>query len=298
MRVLTIGATGYLGGAAARGLRTAGHTVVAAARSAGSRAALEALGYEVVNGDVNDPAGLAGVAAGCDAVVYAVQLSGEDAERIETAALQALAGALDGSGKALIYTSGVWYYGATGERVAIEATPANPLPTGAARPRLEAIVSALAARGGRPVILRPGCVYGEGKGLPAIYVEQARSGGPVRTIGDGDNRWAVVHVADLAAIYALALDKAKPGDVFNATARSEPAQREIARAASLGSGRDGRVGRWPLEEAKAALGAWAAALALDQRVSSERAARELGWMPSGPSLLDDLQHGSYATHFA
>jgi nucleoside-diphosphate-sugar epimerase len=294
VNVLIVGATGFLGGGALRALRWRGHGVTGIARGDAARRRLEAAGCTAVAGDVDQPDQLARAASAADAVVYAVQLNQPDAEEVESRALRALAGALEGSEKALLYTSGVWFYGATGDRIADESTPANPPPTVVARPRLEKIVLDSATRGVRAIVVRPGDVFGEGRGLPALFVESARSSGAARTFGDGRNRWPVIHVDDLGALYALALENAAAGDVYNATDDTSFTQLEIARAASRGAGRNGETTVWPLDEAAATMGEWVRNLALDQRVTSARARARLQWSPKAPTILEDLERGSYA----
>lgn len=77
-----------------------------------------------------------------------------------------------------------------------------------------------------------------------------------------------------------------------ASDRPHPA-REIAEAASRAGGAGGRVEVWVLDEALEELGDYAYALALNQRISSERARRILGWAPSAPSVFEELEGGSY-----
>lgn len=294
MNVLVIGATGYLGGGAVRALAARGAVVWGAARSDAARRRLEDAGCRAVAGDVEKPDELAKAAALADAVLYAVQLNAPDAETTEVRALGALTRALAGTGKPLLYTSGVWYYGATGDRVADEETPANPPPTARARPRLEKIVLDAAREDVRAIVIRPGDVYGHGAGLPAMFVQSARESGSAKTFGDGSNRWPVVHVDDLGTLYALALDGAEPADVYNAADDTAFTQLEIARAAARGAGRGDATSVWELDDAAKALGEWSRNLALDQRVTSARARTRLHWTPRSQTILDDLERGSYA----
>ncbi len=280
MKVLVVGASGFLGGAAARALTAAGHAVTPASRATGL--------------DVGDPASLAAAASAHEGVVYAVQLNAPDAAAVEKRALAAIVGALAPRGGAFVYTSGCWYYGPTGEAIAGENAPANPPPAGLERPNLERIVFDAAARGVRGVVLRPGDVYGEGKGLPAMWTQSAREGGRAKFVGDGTNRWPVVHVDDLAHLYASALERAKAGSVYNAADETSFTVAEMAQAASRGAGCGGATEAWPVDDAIAALGLWAAALAMDQRVSSARARAELGWTTRATTILEDLDRGSYA----
>ncbi|HZY96475.1 MAG TPA: NAD-dependent epimerase/dehydratase family protein [Candidatus Cybelea sp.] len=292
MKVLVIGASGYVGGGAARALRTAGHEVTGAARSDEARETLTSAGYGVVRADVGDPASLIDVARASDAVVYAVQVNQRDAEQVNSAALRSLVDALADTTKALLFTSGVWYYGPTGDRIADEQTPPDPSPSMASRARLEAIVLEGTNRGVRSVVIRPGNVFGEGRGLPAMYVQWAREG-TARTIGNGSNRWSVVNLDDLGRQYALALERARPGDVFNATDETTFTQLEVAQAASRGARQDVAPTVWPVEEASVALGPWVAFLAMDQRVTSTRARSRLGWATQAPTIVEDLERGSY-----
>lgn len=270
MNVFVIGATGYLGGAAARRLQRDGHHVVAAVRSEEAAGKAAKHGFETVRADVSDPQTLLEPARHADAVIYAVQLQQPDAEAVDGGALTAVIDALSGSDKAFVYTSGCWYYGSTGDRIADEETPANPPPLLLSRPRLERIVFDSADRAVRAIVLRPGDVYGNGGGLPGLFVHSAREAGVARTIGDGGNHWPVVHVDDLADLYALAMARASAGDVFNASDDTAFTQKEIAAAASRGAGKDGATQPWPVEEARAAMGDWIEALAMDQRVTSVR----------------------------
>ena len=298
MKILTIGASGYLGGGAARALRAAGHDVIANARTEESAQKMRALGYKTVSGDVENPASLAEAAAASDGVVYAVQLNGEHAEEQDSNALRALLDALAGTKKPFVYTSGVWLYGNTGERVADESTQPNPLPSGSFRPRLERIVLDAVPRGIRSIVVRPGCVYGDARGLPAMFVNSAATEGAARTIGDGSNRWAMIHVDDLGALYEKLITQATSGEIYNATDDTTFTQLEIAQAASHAVGGTGSTVPWPVEKARAALGPWVAALAMDQRVTSARARARLGWKPREKSVLHDLEFGSYRKNAA
>jgi nucleoside-diphosphate-sugar epimerase len=114
-------------------------------------------------------------------------------------------------------------------------------------------------------------------------------------VGTGENRWPLVHVEDLAELYALALEKAKPGSLYLAADGPSYRVSEIAEAASYAGGAAGRTQAVPLEEARLQYGsALADALVLDQQVSGEKAKRELGWRPHAASALEELRYGSYA----
>ncbi len=175
-----------------------------------------------------------------------------------------------------------------------ESSPPKPTALVAWRQAVEDRVRDGAKRGIRTVVIRPAIVYGRGAGIPAGFVESARKEGAARYVGTGDNRWPFVHVDDLADLYLLALERAPAGTLLLGTTGPAVPVREVAVAASRGAGAEGRTVGWPLEEARQKLGAYADALALDQQASGERARETLGWRPSRPGVLEDVERGSYA----
>jgi nucleoside-diphosphate-sugar epimerase len=286
MRVFVTGATGYVGTSVVEALRAAGHAVVGLARSGDSAARLEAAGCTALRGTLADVDALARGAREADAVIHLAATGGADQAAVDEAAVRALLVALSGSGKPFLYTSGIWVLGPTGDGVADEDAPANAAAIVAWRPAVERAVVDAAARGVRSVVIRPAVVYGRGGGTPGGLVAGGHRKGVVRYVGDGRQRWPFVHVDDLADLYVRALD-APAGTVLNAAGPSLPV-REVAEAAARATG--ARAEAWPLDDARARLGPYADALALDQQVSSERA-RALGWRPSRPSVLEELGGG-------
>jgi nucleoside-diphosphate-sugar epimerase len=185
--------------------------------------------------------------------------------------------------KTLIYTSGVWINGPTGEAAADETTPLNPLPIVAWRPAHEqAVLSATTVRG---IVLRPGCVYGKSGSLTASWFEGGQKK-DLSIVGDGRNRWAMVHADDLADAYLRVAQSGLSGEVFNVTDRSRYTVGEMATAAARAAGFSGDLRYIPLAEAAKAMGPFAEALAVDQHVSSWKLARRLGWQPQHGGFVD------------
>ncbi|MFF8289523.1 NAD-dependent epimerase/dehydratase family protein [Streptomyces sp. NPDC016309] len=287
MKVLVLGATGYIGSAVVSRLTREGHDVVPLVKDA---AALEP-DMPVRVGDLADPASLrAAVTDDLDAVVNLATPTGDEA--VDTAALEALLAPLRGTGRAFVYTSGVWVLGSTGDAPLTEDAETDPIAIVGYRPRIEQRVLAAAGDDVRALVIRPGIVYGRDGGIPALMTGWAREHGTGRYVGPVATRWPMVHVDDLAELYVLALTKGQSGDLLHGVAWESVPAAAIAAAADIAAGGAGRAESWPLAEATETLGApFAEALALDQVVSGRRAVEELGWRPSRPYVLTELAGG-------
>jgi uncharacterized protein (TIGR02246 family) len=289
MKILLLGATGYVGSAIAEGLVQHGHTVVELGRATDR----PARGHERRTGDLLDPGSLArAVTPDIDAVVHAATPTGDAAT--DAAAVSALLAPLRGTGRALIYTSGVWVLGATGPVPAGEDAATNPLPIVGYRPQIEQQVLAAAGDGVRATVIRPGIVHGRGGGIPALLVDLARKhGAPVFVAADEQPvQWPMVHVDDLAELYAVVLDRAPAGTLWHGVAEPAVPVRDLARAAGRAAGVLAAPRALPVTEARQALGeAFADALALDQRVAGGAARERLGWQPRRAGAVEDLVTG-------
>jgi nucleoside-diphosphate-sugar epimerase len=137
--------------------------------------------------------------------------------------------------------------------------------------------------------VRPGIVYGDGGGIPAMFVHSARARSASTIVGEGRNHWAAIGREDLGRLVSLVIERGKPGQAYNAVDDYAYTVREIAESASRGAGAHGRTAIVDAD----ILGPFGDCLALDQRVSALRAKRELGWSPSPTSIVDELERGSY-----
>jgi nucleoside-diphosphate-sugar epimerase len=291
MRVFLTGATGYIGSAVADRLRAAGHELTGLARSDAAADRLTAAGIQPVRGDFSEPKSVASAARSADGVI---SLATTYDPAVDGPAIDAILEALAGSDKPLVYTSGIWSHGNTGDVVVDESTPPKPAALVEWRQAVEDRVLAGARRGIRTIVIRPAIVYGRAGGIPAGFVDSARKEGAARFVGTGQNRWPFVHVDDLADLYLLALERAPAGSLLLGVSGPSHPVRDVAAAASRGAGAGGRTAAWPLEEARKKLGAYADALVLDQQASGRRARETLGWKPQRPDVLEDVERGSYA----
>lgn len=291
-RVLVTGAVGYIGQAVAQRLQLGGHAVSGLARSAPGLKALAARGIDPVHGDLDDVALLERLAREFDAVVDTAT-----ADHAESTA--AFLRGLEGSGKTYLRTSGTGVYtdlahGAASDRVFTETTPHTPAEVVATRYASDFDVQAAAERGIRTVVIRPSMIYGDGASeqLP-LLIRRAIIAHRSIYVGAGENRWSNVYLPDLAEVYALALEAAPAGSIYNIGA-DEARMADIAEAVGVLTGSGPAVSCAP-EEAFESFGRrWVeVALSSNSRVDSAKARTELGWVPAGPSLLDDLAAGSY-----
>jgi nucleoside-diphosphate-sugar epimerase len=289
MNVFVTGATGYIGHAVVIELVRRGHAVAALARSDESAEKVATLGATAVRGSLTDTAVLGAAAAAADATIHAGATGDAENATVDAGAADALSNALAGTGKRLVYTSGCWLYGTT-SGVADEDAPIDPPAIVAWRPAVERRVAA--TEGAIVTIVRPGVVYGHLLGIPGMLIAGARDGA-VPYVGTGDQHWPLVHVHDLAVLYALILEAAAPGNVYNAVSANERV-RPIAEAAAAHLGLSKTVSI-PLDQARTTMGPFADAIALDQQLSSERAKRELGWKPSAVTVFDDFASSGLGT---
>jgi nucleoside-diphosphate-sugar epimerase len=285
MKIFLTGGSGYIGKVTIGTLITHGHTVEALARNERAAGTVHSLGAVPVPGGLADLGVLNAAAARAEAVVHLAQADTGAADLAAATAMQ------DGIGTGTyVHTGGTWVYGDTGG-VVDETAPWNPPDLVAWRQPVEEAVLRRAARGGRPVVVRPGLLYGgENRLIDFFYTVPGKARGAIPCIGDGSGHWAMVHVEDLAELYAAALD-AKAGSVYAGVDGVNPTAGDVALAVSRSAGLDGRIESISLEQARERMGAVADAFALDQQLTPARARAELGWAPVHTDPLAVLAGG-------
>jgi nucleoside-diphosphate-sugar epimerase len=299
MRVFVTGASGHIGSAVVPELLAAGHQVVGLARSDGSAEALASAGAEVRRGDLDDLDGLREAAAAADGVIHLAfkheaMRSGDfpGAVGADLRAIEAISAALDGSGKPFVSTSGtlmLTFAGITGRA----GTEEDVLEAG---PRIDAenTVVALAGRGVRSSVVRlPPLVHStlDHHGFGPTLIGIARETGVAGYVGDGANRWPAVHTLDAARAYRLALESAPAGSRLHAVADEGVPFRDIAEVIGRKLGvPSASIAAEDANEHFSFLGAF---VSLDNPVSSELTRQLLGWEPTRPGLIEDIDDGHY-----
>lgn len=285
MKIFLTGGSGYLGKATISALVRHGHTVEALARTDGSAETVASFGAAPVRGGLGDLDVLNAAAARAEGVVHLAQAQTGDEDLAAATAMQ------DGIGTGpYVHTGGSWVYGDT-HGVADESAPWNPPAVVAWRKPVEDAVLDRARQGGRPVLVRPGLLYGgENRLIDHFFAGPGRESGDVPYIGDGENHWALVHVEDTAELYVAAL-RATPGSFYAGVGGVNPTAKECALAVARALGRDGRIASITLEQARAQMGPVADAFALDQQLTYAKAEAELGWTPKHTDPLAVLASG-------
>ncbi|QIB03194.1 SDR family oxidoreductase [Pseudomonas fluorescens] len=285
MHVFVTGATGWVGSAVVQELIDAGHQVTGLARSDDKAAALAATGAKVIRGTLDDLDVLHQAASAADAVIHTafnhdfsrfVENAEQDRHVIET-----LGSALQGSERPLLVTSGL--LGLTRGASELEVpSPASPRKS-------EAAARALVERGVRVATVRLApSVHGLGDhGFVPILIRLARETGVSAYLGDGSHCWSGVHRLDAARVYRLALEQGVTQSVYHAVADEAVPFKDIALAIGRGLG-------LPVESREREHFGWFAHMAgANMAVSSQYTRALLGWTPSGPGLLDDLELPGY-----
>jgi nucleoside-diphosphate-sugar epimerase len=294
MRVFVTGATGFIGSAVVQELIRAGHQVLGLARSDKGASSLTVAGAEVHRGSLEDLESLRSGAAVADGVIHLGFIHDfskfqENCE-IDKRAIEAMGEALAGSNRPLIVAAGLAGLSAPGQT----ATEDNVLQPGLPYPRVsEQTAIALLAKGVSCAVMRLPQVHNTVRqGLVTFTIAIARAKGVSRYVGDGQSRWAAVHVLDVARLYRLALEKHEPGARYHAVAEEGVRLRDIAEA--IGRGLSVPIVSITPEEAPAHFG-WMSMFTTHGIPASSAITREkLGWNPTGPSLLSDLENMNYS----
>jgi len=295
MRVFLSGATGFIGSRIVPELLAAGHQVLGLTRSDAGAQSLAAAGAEAHRGDLEDLDSLRAGAERADAVIHTA-FDHDFAHFVancekDRRAIAALGAALRGSDRPLLITSGTGIGDAGPGRAATEDVFNANYPN----PRIasEQAGNVLLEAGVDVRVVRLPQVHDTVKqGLISPFVEMSRQNGVVTYIDDGANRWPAAHVLDVAKLYALVLDQGYKGARYHAVAEEGVTMRTIAEVVAAGLGLP--AVSLSSAEAPAHLGWFAMFGGLDMLASSAWTRAQLGWEPTGPGLIADLQAMNYS----
>lgn len=294
MRIFVTGATGFIGTALIAELMAAGHTVLGMSRSEEGAEKLKAAGVEVLRGNLEDLDSLRRGAQDAEGVIHLAfshdfsQFEKNAAD--ERNAIAALGEVLVGTKKPFVVTSG------TAIAMNVDGKPSTEDgPTASWNPRagLETAVKALTDRGVVTSIVRLPQVHDTRRqGLVPYIHAVAREKQVSAYVGDGANRWPAAHVSDVARLYRLALEKAEAGAIYHASDEEGVTMKAVAEA--LGRGLRVPVVSIPAEAVGEHFGWLGRFAAHDMPASSVLTRKKLGWEPTGPGLIEDLDGMDYS----
>ena len=291
MRIFVTGASGWIGSAVVPELIRAGHQVLGLARSEASERAVAGMGAAVLAGDLNDAGVLRAGARGSGGVIhlaYEHTLGQAGGAPADAKAIETFATALAGSGKPLVIS---------GATITVPGRPATEhdelVAQGPIAARIRNLQTALAAAGHGVracLVMLPRSVHGAGErhGLVPQLITMARATGVSGYLGDGSSRWPAVHVKDAAVLYRLAVERAPAGAVLNAVGDEGVPLREIAEA--IGRSLSLPARSLPAEDLRPML---VPLLSTDMPASSTLTQELLGWKPTHPGLIEDIEQGHY-----
>ena len=297
MKVFVTGATGFVGNAVVRALRKKDHEVVGLVRDANKGKALEALGATFTVGDMLKPASYEGIVQTVDAVIHTAQygiqgrFTRKKFKQIEQADMlmtRTLSRACLAHNKKLLYTSGVFNYGDHGQEWITERTPLHPSPLGEAHTKMvEELLTVYREQHLRVIILSPGFVYGPGGLFKQSFYDTLQKG-QLRIFGKGQNYWSIIHVDDLAAAYALAVESEAYGETYNIVDNQPLKLCDLVNTFTdaMGKKRVGSMAPWLLKLIIG--GPLVDSLITSFRISNEKAKRELSWQPRYSTFKDGL----------
>jgi len=309
MRVFVTGASGWIGRGLVPELIAAGHEVTGLARSEAAAKALRAAGAEVCPGSLDDLGTLHEAAAASDGVVHLafkhdIAFSGGFAEATaaDRLAIETVGEVLAGTGKPFVIASGI--LGVLGLPPGVTATERDGLapdagdrdvPVSGANDRMANAhyTTALAGRGVRSSVVRlPPSTHGIGdNGFIPAAIGFARQEAAAAYVGDGANRWPAVHRDDAARLFRLALESAPAGSVLHAVGDEGVPIREVAEvfAAHLGV----PAVSVTREQAGEYVGFLGGFWGFDGPATAQITRDLLGWEPTRPGLIADLEEGHY-----
>ena len=295
MRVFLTGATGFIGSAIVPELINAGHQVLGLARSEAGAKSLAAAGAKVHRGDLEDLDSLRSGAAAADGVIHAGFIHDfsrfKEVSEVDRRAIETFGAAFAGSDRPIVIASGTALV--SPGRLATEESVSTITSADIPRVASEEATTLMATRGVRAALMRLSpSVHGDGDhGFVPTLINIAREKGVSAYIGDGRNRWNAVHRLDAARLFRIALEKATAGAKYHAVGEEGIAFRDIAEV--IGRRLNIPVVSKSPEEAANHFG-WIGAFAgLDCPASSKLTQERLGWRPVQPTLLTDLERGSY-----
>jgi nucleoside-diphosphate-sugar epimerase len=291
MKVALTGATGFVGSHILAELHAHGHEVTAFVRDDAQAQTVAGRGASPAVVDLHDRSAVVKALSDTDGAIHTASPGDATSADLDSAVVDAVIDAFDGSGKPYLHISGVWIYGAN-----TAITEDSPFDAPAMVSWKEPIERRVLDAGGmRGVVIASSVAYGDGGGgIPGLLLGSPRDpAGNLIMLGTGRQHWSTVHVADLADFFRRVLERDSAQGYYVVGNGLNSTVAELTEAAAVAVGAAGAAPGTD-EEARARIGDYfAEVLLLDQGTAATRARSELGWLPTRPGLVDEFRVGSY-----
>jgi len=290
VRIFLTGATGYVGSAVLDALLRAGHSVTALVRDPEKAERMSQRGVQPIVADLSTPKYYVAAVEACDGIIHTAFELFRRGPEVDRQAIDSLLGAAirhaaKGQPVSFVYTSGVWVLGSNAQPMDETAQP-NPGQLLGWRPTHEQLVLQAATPNLRTSVIRPGIVYGGNRGIVSEMLKNALNG-LIRVIGSGENHWPLIYDRDLADLYVRVATVSRASGIYHATDGADETVNTLVEGIIRQMKMPPDVRHVPLEEARKKMGAYADALALNQRVGCARS-RALGWSPALHSVSNNV----------
>jgi nucleoside-diphosphate-sugar epimerase len=291
MKIALTGANGFIGSHILTELRSGGHEVIALVRDDAEASSVAANGATPAIVDLYDRPTVVKLFSDADGAAHTASPGDETSANLDSAVVDAAIDAFGASGKPYAHIGGLWTFGSNTSIT--EESPFNPAGMVAWQP---AIVERILGKSGmRGIVIVSSVAYGDGGGgLPGLLLGSPRDAeGNLIMVGSGQQRWSTVHVADVAAVFRLVLEKNTASGTFVVGNGLNPTVADLTEAAAVAVGAPGAV-PGSEEEVRGRVGDYfAEVLLLDQATTGAKARAVLGWQPSHPGLVEEFRTGSY-----
>ncbi|MGH2849298.1 MAG: SDR family oxidoreductase [Solirubrobacteraceae bacterium] len=299
MRIFVTGASGHIASAVIPELLGNGHQVVGLARSDESADAVAALGAEVRRGDLDDLDGLRQAASDADGVIHLAfkheaLRTGDFMAAVDSdlAAIKALGETLIDTGRPFVTTGGTLMLAMAG----ISGRPGteDDQPEGGPRTDAANYTLGLAQQGVRSSVVRLAPMVHsdlDHHGFTHALIGLARENGAAAYTGDGSNRWPAANTYDIGVLYRLAVERAPAGSTLHGVGDTGIPRKVTAETIAHKLGVEAKS--ITDEEAPQYLGFLAAYAGYDNPTSNDKTRALLGWEPTHPGWVEDVQTGHY-----
>jgi nucleoside-diphosphate-sugar epimerase len=280
MRVFVLGGTGTIGTAIVAELVKRNHQAVALSRSEKSDHKLASAGADPLRGDLSDPSHWVDAAISCDAIIQAAATFGDDMGDVDAKAMKAL---MRTSGSQtcpmrVIYTGGCWLYGETGDDVATENRPFDPLP--AFEWMVKHANMLLKSPNLYTAVVHPAMVYdARDGGVFHRFLSAAKAGEPIEIWGSAAARWPLIASSDLACVYCDLAERQDLVGHFNAVSEEGIPVGQISSTLSEAMSSPQEPTLRSVESLVREYGDWARGPTLDQQMSANKLVAATGWAP-------------------